>query len=199
MAGSEAFIIDGAGAWSPEADNPLELPRLEHLTFGSICHDLSGFRVQASSITSLHIILGPQDFDLDLNMVQHRPTLQHITLSGLNSRVADQSLWTNLTSVASKPMPALKSLTLRDMTVVIDIGHDVPTQMNVLPRFEDVSIDNVMICYTDEITNEGPSDPHSLYDELEGWKGFCRLFDFADRVLMKVGTEAVQLRRPTKR
>ncbi|KAL6709457.1 hypothetical protein ACN47E_001392 [Coniothyrium glycines] len=78
---------------SPAAEDPLLLPHLDHLTIGAACHELSGFRVRATNLTSLHILLSTHNFTLNLPLSEMAPRLQSLSLRGQHESLPQETFW----------------------------------------------------------------------------------------------------------
>lgn len=127
-----------------------------------------------SKISSIHIILSAREFDLDLKLGENHPAVHTVIISGNNDTVAQEVLWSNLGSAGLRHMEAVKSLIIRDMIISIDIGRDPPERLAPMPHFSDILFANVKMCFTDEITLSGPSDPTEISYK---WKGLSLLCD----------------------
>jgi hypothetical protein len=179
---------------SPQGSTePLLLPALKHLTFAPRIQAVSDFRVLSPGLESLHIILENQGHRPDFGSSENpfildprRGTLRELVLNANGDTFMATGIMDCILPVMQKlgrEDVNLETLTIRDVIAVADISDDVPHLPQSL-RIKNLVFQDAMVSFTDEITLSGPSDPKEMH---AGWKGFTRLCERADVVMMRTG------------
>jgi hypothetical protein len=174
----KAPSVPGEG---PPLITTVENPNLDHLTLDPVAHKLSGFRVHAPNLTSLHIALSDYVDTTDMVFIKEKflsavyPQLRILGLSGDNKHVSARVILMVISALIERDS-SLARLEIRDLKAVTDISIGTPN-LHGSGRIQFLYIDNFTWCSSDEIMLTGPSPPR----EVDIWLPLSPLLEHSER------------------